>query len=262
MSLGSRIGHGRTAQVYAWGEGQVIKLYEARFGRGEAVREARGSRSVHAAGVAAPAAGDVVELDGRFGVVLERIDGPSMMQAIAARPWRIFGLARMLAETQVAMHARTAPGLRRMKDRLAAGIERADPLPPGYRQVALRALAALPDGDAICHGDYHPDNVILTGRGPVIIDWANVALGSPWADVVRTVLLLRYGIPPDGRAAGLLLLARNLFCRAYLRRYLQLRPDMDGEMAAWWLPVAAARLSEHIGGEEAQMLAIVEKHLC
>ncbi len=30
---------------------------------------------------------------------------------------------------------------------------------------------ALPDGDIFCHGNFHPDNVILTFGHPVLIDW-------------------------------------------------------------------------------------------
>lgn len=41
--------------------------------------EARVARAIHAAGVASPAAGDIVEVDGRRGLIYERLEGPSML---------------------------------------------------------------------------------------------------------------------------------------------------------------------------------------
>lgn len=46
--------------------------------------------------------------------------------------------------------------------------------------------------------DFHPDNVLLAARGPVIIDWPDATRGQPLADVARTSLLLRLGGLPPG----------------------------------------------------------------
>ena len=42
----------------------------------------------------------------------------------------------------------------------------------------------------ILHMDLHPDNVILTDRGPVVIDWHNSREGDPDLDLAVTALLL------------------------------------------------------------------------
>ncbi len=257
--LGSPIGYGRTAELLPWEEGQVLKLFFAGYPLSAAQREAANTHAVHAASVASPAVGGVVTIDGRPGVVFERITGPSMMQAISARPWRIVRLAYLLAELQAQMHACVAPGLPLLQRRLVEKIENAPSLPPRLKQAALQALSRLPTGRAICHGDFHPDNVLLSHRGPVIIDWQDATCGNPLADIARTSLLLQTGTPPPGRAGRLLLAARSLFHTAYLRRYCRLRPVSAAELAAWRLPVAAARLSENVAEEEAQLLAIVER---
>src|SRR3546814_7594415 len=67
----------------------------------------------------------------------------------------------------------------------------------GVQTCALPILDALPDGDRLCHGDYHPGNVIETAGGPVVIDWPAVTRGHPDADYARTLLLLRLGEPPS-----------------------------------------------------------------
>ncbi len=92
------VGEGRTAEVLAWGEGRVLKLYREGFRREGAATEARVTRLVHEAGLAAPAVYDgdgpdgLVDLEDRAGIVYERIDGVSMLREMAQRPWRLQSL--------------------------------------------------------------------------------------------------------------------------------------------------------------------------
>ncbi len=56
-------------------------------------------------------------------------------------------------------------------------------------------LPRFSDGNAILHFDLHPDNVMLTDRGPVVIDWSNVAIGDPLADVMFSWMLMSTAEP-------------------------------------------------------------------
>jgi aminoglycoside phosphotransferase (APT) family kinase protein len=119
-------------------------------------------------------------------------------------------------------------------------------------------LAQLEDGTSVCHGDYHPDNVMLTPKGPVIIDWLTAGYGNPHLDMARTVLLLSIGEPPDVGPVTrrLLRLLRKLFRNGYLAAYAEVRP-YDHNAVGLWLPIAAAaRLQEGVPGEEARLVAI------
>jgi aminoglycoside phosphotransferase (APT) family kinase protein len=128
------------------------------------------------------------------------------------------------------------------------------------RASVLRALDARPVGQSICHMDFHPDNILITQAGARIIDWPNVCAGNPWADVARTYLMLTIGEPPPGSSfARILILARELLRRTYLNRYLTIHPDTNHELAAWTPIIAAARLADNIPGEQAKLLAIVQR---
>ncbi len=105
MSEGTLIGEGRMAEVFEWGDDQVLKLFRA-WCRAEWPRqEAQVARTVHATGLAVPAVGDVIEVDGRWGIMYERVDGVSMLQCLTSKPWAVTRLARTLAELQAAMHS-------------------------------------------------------------------------------------------------------------------------------------------------------------
>ena len=60
--------------------------------------------------------------------------------------------------------------------------------------------APLGEGDALLHLDLHPENVILTPRGPVVIDWPNAARGPGAADVAHTWIVLACSAAAGGSA--------------------------------------------------------------
>lgn len=257
--LGRRLGTGREADVYAWGgTGAVLKLYRPGFGGHRT--EAAALRSLHGRGIA-PKLLDVVEHDGRTGLVLERFDGPDMLTLLPRQLWRGRGLARTLATVHLAVHGVAAPAdlpdLRQvLVDRIHDAV-----LPPRLRDFAARVLDALPGGDRLCHGDYHPGNVLLATDHTAVIDWPAAARGVAEADHARTLLLLRWanplpGTPPLSRA--LIAAGRSLLARQYERAYRRGAPPLR-QVDSWLLVHAAARLSEGIQAEQATLTGILDR---
>ncbi len=66
---------------------------------------------VYEAGLPTPAAGDTVEVEGRLGIVYERVDGPSMLEEVTRHPWMLPSVARQFADLHLAMHKRVEMGL-------------------------------------------------------------------------------------------------------------------------------------------------------
>jgi uncharacterized protein (TIGR02172 family) len=257
VEKGARIGQGRTAEIFVWGDKDVLKLFRPEFSSpAGSAYEAKLARAIFATGAPSPSVGEVVEVEGRSGIVYERIEGPSLEEQIRTRPWLIAHVARTLAETQAATHARALPTLPALRQTLLQRIQHATPLAPALRATAQSALERLPDGSALCHGDFHPGNVLLSSHGPLVIDWENATSGHPLADVARTLLLLRMGWLYAENPTRRLLRHRvtPMFIALYLRRYRQLHPATRQEIEAWALPVAAARLSEGVTHEESLLL--------
>jgi uncharacterized protein (TIGR02172 family) len=267
--LGQLIGRGREAEMYAWGEDQVLKLSYPSRTRGSVEEEARAARVADEAGVPTPAVGEIIEVDSRYGVIFERVDGPSMLEQMVTHPWQLPRLARQLAELQASIHAYKAPGIRSLKDELRGRVEDAD-ADTRLKEAVLRRIEPLPDGDSLCHGDFHPDNIIMSSRGPMIIDWTCGRRASPLADVARTWLLLRMSEPLLGNVPpwilpvlkALVAASRVAVYGTYLKRYRRFRPFADKELAAWKLPTVALRLArEDIPEERRRMMDYLERAL-
>ena len=199
------IAEGRTAEIYLWDDQHVLKLYRDWCPPGWVEYEARIARLVYAAGIPSPEASEIVELDGRRGLIYQRLEGISMVQDLKARPWLLFQHARSLAELQCKIHEKSSVELPSYKDRLRYDIEEASHLTEGLRRKAIDLLDQLPDGQSICHGDFHPENVLITQSGPVVIDWMTACSGRPWADVARTSLILTIGVKTAAKQVPLFL---------------------------------------------------------
>ncbi len=181
-----------------------------------------------------------------------------MLATLAQKPWRLVHFARLLAELQVALHTHTVPEIHSRRQRLVDSITSVRMLPAEIQQAVLHVLHALPDDDRLLHGDLHPDNILLTERGPIIIDWTDAAGGHPLADVGRTSLLLSMtALHPGIQRRGMIEKARGWFHRTYLHHYFRLRPAGRKQLDLWQIVVAAARLNENIPAEQARLVAFV-----
>lgn len=243
---GELLGSGRTAEVYAWDGRRVLKLYRSGWKYEVAEREARQTKIAHEAGAPAPAVHGVILEGDRPGVIMDRVDGHPMSAAIdLARPEPV---ARAMAELHASLHARRSPLSDPQHEALARRLRAAHGLSDRQKDRALARLDALPRGDALCHGDFHLDNIILTKNGPVVIDWIDATRGHPLADVARTLILVRhahYHIGDTPRRAAVRQAAER-FSDAYLTHYAA-TTGADAEAALQWMPTnAAARLSEGI----------------
>jgi Ser/Thr protein kinase RdoA (MazF antagonist) len=250
----ARLAVGASAEILEWPGNRVLKLFKAGFPREAIELELHQSRLAHAAGVATPRAEGLASLHGRTGIVLERCDGPTLYELIAAQARPAAELAAQFFALQRAVHACRVPGLPPLAQKLSRRVTQARGVPEAARRSALVLLAAAPESDALCHGDFHPINVIVGPRGAVAIDWLDAARGDPAMDVTRTLVYLRHARPgavdPGFRAA---------FVEAYIEECRKAWEGRLDELMRWQLPVALARLAEPVEpAERAPLLALVD----
>lgn len=145
--------------------------------------------------------------DGRE-LVMERIEGPSMLDELRSKPWRIRRLARTLVE------------LHRQLDGL--------PAPPDIAGVGG-------GGGCLVHLDLHPENVIMSTRGPFVVDWSNAAAGPRDLDVATTwVILATSDIPRSGVQMLAVRTGRGMFLRTFVAH-------SDVDQTGAFLPAALSR---------------------
>jgi aminoglycoside phosphotransferase (APT) family kinase protein len=150
-----------------------------------------------------------------------------------------------------------------VRARIAERISSNPEIPRPLAAFALQGLNELPDGDRMCHFDYHPANVLMSPNGPVVIDWTGVKRGDHHADVARSVLILRLGEPPPGSISAVMRVltrfARGILLRRYLSSYKR-HGQLDDALVDRWLAVCAVdRLLDGIPEEIPAIRRLLEK---
>jgi uncharacterized protein (TIGR02172 family) len=237
------IARGRTAEVFAWDTDKVVKLYRPGFSAEDAQYEAKVAAAVQEAGVACPRFYELVEFEGRPGLVYERIEGVPMSKMALKAPWRIPALARRMAALHWQMHQpKIEAPLPGQRARISRRIERVAILPAALKSRLLDEYQKIPDENRLCHGDFHPENILSTAEKDLTIDWVDTTVGHPMGDVARTSILL---LGMSATTNPLTRLIVDWFHHHYLQAYFA----SGGDQAVYraFLPiVAAARLAEGI----------------
>ena len=243
----------------------MLKVLRPGFPDALGEEEAVAAAMADAARVGAPRFFGITRVDGRIALIYERRHGPSMLERLIARPWTAHRLGTMLGELHATMHDAPAPSLPDLAATFREAIRGAEAHAGADASArALDRIEALPAGDSLCHGDFHPGNVVMSASGPAVIDWLTAGSGPPAADVARTLFLLRDGrMPPDRSALRrqLTVLLRQRFSAAYLAAYRRRRALDLEEVAAWRLPILVARLDEGIEDERAHVRALIDDEL-
>jgi aminoglycoside phosphotransferase (APT) family kinase protein len=188
---GTLIGAGRSADVYDIGGGRVLRRYRDERDSRAVDLEAQVMRHARAFGAPVP---EVFEVSGSD-IVMERAAGPTMLEVLGRRPWTLRRQARLLARMHDLVHRVPAlPGLRS---------------PCGDEDQASHVLL---------HRDLHPQNVLLTSAGPVIIDWEGAASGPAVYDVAMTWAIVGFSqVPGGGLEAAVTRGLQSLFTRLFVR---------------------------------------------
>lgn len=128
--IGPKIAEGRDSEIFEHGLGKVLRV--ARDGRSLEAEVVRYARS---RGYPCPEVYDV----GDGYLVMDRLEGPTLMDVLGRPPFPIRRSGHLLADLHERLHR--------------------IPAPPGIR------VAPLP-GDRLVHRDLHPMNVMMTPDGP------------------------------------------------------------------------------------------------
>lgn len=188
------------------------------------------------------------ELLGLPAQIIERVPGVTMLDALTRRPWRARALVDQLADLQLQLHdldpstwprdavptalaevrlSLTRRAVAELDDReLARALEQAEALVPRCFEGGDRVL---------CHGDFHPLNVLVDGSIAYVIDWTDAGLGPREADVSRTALLFEVAaIAADSSVERLALRAAGpRLARRYRNRYTAAAPLDTDRFRAW-----------------------------
>lgn len=257
------VGRGRMADVYLYDENEIIKVLHKDFPKELLEFELNINQIINQNQLPSPKVVGLTTWANRVGLIFERIQGPTLMGQLFENPNHVEQVGKIMGKLHSEIHQAKSKELPNQKDKLIEAIEG---LPENVlsrleKNVVKNYLKTLPSDQCICHGDFHPENILVEEKRYVVIDWLTARSGNPACDVARTMVILKYAVLPEDIPDTLKSLFEELRERlvtAYLNSYMNLTEMTLASIEAWEVPVMAARLSENLPDNEKHRL---RKHL-
>jgi Phosphotransferase enzyme family len=245
--LGKPIAMGSRSVIHEWGDGgAVAKVPKDSTPEGWMRFEANYTAALHKCGAPVPEVFGVELVNGREVSVMERIHGPSLWDVMMDAPQHVDNYGRQLGELHLSLLAVRPPiSLPSQKSRLACKIRMAARTINPKIATALDLLPPVTKV-ALCHGDFHPKNVLMGPKGPVVVDWFDVSRGEAMGDIARTSLLLGGHVAKSDvlHLPGASTSVVRALHDAYLETVLAGVPTAGFCLEPWRVVEAAARLAE------------------
>ncbi|MCT8333464.1 phosphotransferase [Leptospira sp. 85282-16] len=246
-SLGKPFAIGRSADLFALPENQILKLFFPEAKESEIDLEVKNTIEANQQGATKMRCYGKAKVENRFGIVFDRLNGISLTKLPDKNPLELFRIAGKLAKLHYGIHQLKSDKFQDIKEILNHCLESAPLsfLSATEKEKAKSYIATLPNGNSILHLDFHPENVIVEGKDEIIIDWMTAAKGSPAADVAFTYLLFTDGELWPGTPKLKIIfytIIRKFILGGYLKSYKKLSGMMDAEISAWRLPSLILRM--------------------
>lgn len=243
VNLENKIGTGAQADVYLH-ENKAIKVFKQGYSKANIFYEAMVNSIIEETGLPIAKVYEVLNIEDKVAIRMEYIEGITLQECILADIDNIYKYIDTMVDLQMKIHSKNTYLPLGLKDKLRERISGNMSMDESKRSRLLKILDKLPEGNSLCHGDFHGYNIIKHGDEYYFIDWIDAAVGCADGDACRTYMLYLFHSPEMA----------EIYLKAYCAKAGKSREDILG-----WLPVvAAARLRENNEEEKEKILSIIE----
>jgi tRNA A-37 threonylcarbamoyl transferase component Bud32 len=239
MNLEKTIAVRPTKTLYLDGD-RVIKLMGKEHSAPDVLSEAFNLACVAESGIRVPRLYEVIQIDGKWAIVMEYIRGKTLAELIKENPANFDAYLGRFVDIQLDMHSHTDPRLPLHTEKMHRKI-RESGLDATTRYELHTRLDSLPKHTKLCHGDFNPSNIIITEKDEAyIIDWSHATQGNASAGAARTYLLFFLAGQKETAEKYL-----ALFCK---------KSDTARQYVEKWIPIVSASQLVKGKAEERELL--------
>jgi thiamine kinase-like enzyme len=260
------VGFGRTSDVYEYGTDCVLKLFKEGIDIETVETEYNLSKYVYAKGVPTPKPKEILHYNNRIGITFQKISGKTLLKVFLENVFKIYNNISKMAELQNKINQIIIENNGyTFKKYLKCTIINSKYLTEVQKKFMGKYINQLPDGINLCHGDFHPENILVFNGNFYIIDWMTGMQGPIAADVARTEMILKNAEIPDDLSffrKYLISIAQGIVAKLYVKKYCKISGIKISELSIWKLPLYIARLDEKNSKmEEERILKKIKKEL-
>jgi aminoglycoside phosphotransferase (APT) family kinase protein len=173
-------------------DGKVYKVMGPEYPASDVFNEALNLAAVGETGLRVPKIVGVNKIDGKWALVWDYVEGTTLLDLMKREPDRVGEFLDRFVDIQLEMHRYSATRLPVLIDKMHRKI-RASGLDDTTRYELHTRLDSMPRHTKLCHGDFTPSNIVITGNNEAyIIDWSHASQGNASADAAQTWLIFNF----------------------------------------------------------------------
>ncbi len=227
LNLNNPIATRKNKTIYKDGD-KIIKLFVSSHPKSNVLNEALNQARVEEfSNLNVPRLLEVTKVENSWALVSEYVEGKTISALMKEYPDKVDHYLDLFVKVQLVILENEVPMLNRIKEKFREKLENSDNIDENIKYELLQRLEGMKNHKKLCHGDFHPSNVIVQEDGTVyVIDWSHVTQGNASADAARTYLLFSM----DGK-------------EELANKYLDLFEKMSGiekQSIQRWIPIVAA----------------------
>lgn len=174
---------GNTAEVFEYGAEKVCKLFWEGYPREYVELEYKNAKQVFSLKLAVPQPFEIIQVGNRNGIVYEKIEGKTLLESVSENEIESSKMLEEFVRLHGELLSKHTQNVLSYKTFLTAMVK--DKV--REQELLTNKIHALPEGDCLLHGDFHPNNVMVkSDKTLVIIDLMNVCYGPALYDIART----------------------------------------------------------------------------
>ena len=172
MKLQNMISDGDKVQVYEV-DGKAVKVFkDPNEPKSVVLYEALTHTRVEETGYnKIPALEEVTKIDGKWAISYDYITGDTMADMLKKSPEKADEYLEQMVDLQIEINSQRSPKISRLKDYLKRSIESLDMIDDVKKYELLTRLESMPKHVKLCHGEFTPDNIIISKNGVYVVDF-------------------------------------------------------------------------------------------
>ena len=189
MELTNLIATGKSSKVYRCGD-KAVKVFSPDASKVDVLLEALNTARVEETGLVLPGITQVTMIEGQWAIVMNYVEGETLASLMEKDPSNMDKYIEQMVNIQLNIHSKKSPLLNKLKDKLKTQISSLTEISDIIKYELLTRLDGMPTHDKVCHGDFEPRNIIISGDDCYPLDWIHASQGNASADVAKSYLLL------------------------------------------------------------------------
>jgi len=181
------VGQGAQATIYAV-DGKAFKVFHQSNIYG-VKKEVDNQIMAKELGLPVPAIYDVAEISGKLCIIMEYIRGKPLADLALENKEQMLFYADLIAISHAQVLTVSGDGFPDLITDYKKRLKKSS-LPFFQKRYFLHWLKKIPHSDRLCHGDFHPYNILRTDKESIIIDWTDARKGNPIFDICNTYMTL------------------------------------------------------------------------